>query len=126
MYWPKSKAQIVLTVLLTLAFLASGIMKLTGSEQISQGFEKWGYPIFFMYVIGLCEVAGAIGFWLRRFSYAAKVCIILLMAGAVLTHLVFDSFQEAMPPIILIVLTTVALVLHRKERDTNDELMPAG
>ena len=126
MYWPNSKVQMVITVLLSLAFLGSGIMKLTGSEQISQGFEKWGYPIFFMYVIGLCEVAGAIGFWLRRFSYAAKVCIILLMAGAVLTHLVFDSFQEAMPPIILIILTAVALVLHRKERDANDELMPAG
>ena len=37
------------------------------------------------------------------------------MAGAVLTHLVFDIFQEA-----------VALWLHRKERDTNDELMPVG
>ena len=75
---------------------------------------------------GLCEVAGAIGLWLRRFSYAAKVCFILLMAGAVLTHLVFDTFQEAMVPIVLIVLTAVALVLHRWERDTNDELMPAG
>ena len=126
MYRPKSKVQMVITVLLTLAFLGSGIMKLTGSEQISQGFDKWGYPIFFMYVIGLCEVAGAIGFWLRRFSYAAKVCIILLMAGAVLTHLVFDTFQEAVPPLVLIVLTAVTLWLHRRERDTNDELMPAG
>ena len=126
MYWPNSKVQMVITVLLSLAFLGSGIMKLTGSEQISQGFEKWGYPIFFMYVIGLCEVAGAIGFWLRRFSYAAKVCIILLMAGAVLTHLVFDTFQEAVPPLVLIVLTAVTLWLHRRERDTNDELMPAG
>ena len=126
MYWPKDKTQMVLTVLLTLAFLGAGIMKLTGAEQMSQDFEKWGYPIFFMYVIGLCEVAGAIGFWLRRFSYAAKVCILLLMAGAVLTHLVFDTFQEAMAPIVLIILTAVALWLHRRERDTNDELMPAG
>ncbi len=126
MYWPKNKVQTVLTVLLALAFLLSGIMKLTGAEQIRQGFENWGYPIIFMYFIGLCEVAGAIGMWLRRFSYAAKVCIILLMAGAVLTHLVFDTFKEAMAPIILIILTAVTLMLHRKERDTNDELMPAG
>ena len=126
MYWPKNKVQTVLTVLLTLAFLLSGIMKLTGAEQIRQGFEGWGYPIIFMYFIGLCEVAGAIGLWLRRFSYAAKVCILLLMAGAVLTHLVFDGVGEAVAPIILIILTAVALALHRKERDTNDELMPAG
>ena len=126
MYWPKSKVQMVITVLLSLAFLATGIMKLTGAEMVKAGFEGWGYPIFFMYIIGICEVAGAIGMWLRRFSYAAKVCIILLMAGAVLTHLVFDTFQEAMAPIILIILTAVTLWLHRRERDTNDELMPAG
>lgn len=126
MYRPKSKVQMVITVLLSLAFLGAGIMKLTGAEEMRQGFENWGYPIFFMYIIGLCEVAGAIGFWLRRFSYAAKVCIILLMAGAVLTHLVFDTFQDAVPPIVLIILTAVTLALHRKERGTNDELMPAG
>ena len=125
MYWPKSKVQIVVTVLLTLAFLGSGIMKLTGAGEIRQGFEHWGYPVFFMYIIGLCEVAGAIGLWVRRFSYAAKVCLIILMAGAVATHLVFDSLTQAMPPIILIVLIAVTLVLHRKERNTHDGLMPA-
>lgn len=125
MYWPKSKVQIVVTVLLTLAFLGSGVMKLTGQEQIRQGFEHWGYPVFFMYVIGLCEVAGAIGMWLARFSYAAKVCLILLMAGAVGTHLVFDTFMEALAPIILIILIAVTLALHHKERGANDDLMPA-
>ena len=125
MYWPKSKVQMAITALLSLAFLGAGIMKLTGAEEMRQGFENWGYPIFFMYIIGICEVAGAIGLWLRRFSFAAKICFIILMAGAVLTHLVFDTFQDAVPPIVLIVLTAVTLVLHRKERDTNDELMPA-
>ena len=126
MYWPKSKVQMVIMVLLTLAFLGSGIMKLTGADMVKATFEGWGYPILFAYFIGLCEVAGAIGLWLRRFSYAAKVCFIILMAGAVLTHLVFDGVGEAVAPIILIVLTAVTLALHRKERDTNDELMPAG
>lgn len=126
MYWPKSKVQIVLTVLLSLAFLATGIMKLTGAEMVKAGFEGWGYPIAFMYFVGICEVAGAIGLWLRRFSFAAKVCLILLMAGAVLTHLVFDTVQEAVSPLVLIILIVVTLMLHRKERNTNDDLMPAA
>ena len=125
MYRPKSKVQMVVTALLSLVFLLTGIMKLTGAEMVKEGFEGWGYPIIFMYFVGLCEVAGAIGLWLRRFSYAAKVCLIILMAGAVLTHLAFDTFQEAVPPLVLIILTAVALWLHRRERDTNDELMPA-
>ena len=126
MYWPKSKVQMVLSILLSLAFLLTGIMKLTGAEEVRQGFEHWGYPVFFMYIVGLCEVAGAIGFWLRRFSYAAKVCLILLMAGAAGTHLVFDTMTEAAAPIILIVLIAVTLALHHKEPAANDDLMPAA
>ena len=126
MYRPKNKVQMVVTALLSLAFLGAGIMKLTGAEEMRQGFENWGYPIFFMYIIGLCEVAGAIGLWLRRFSYAAKVCFIILMAGAVLTHLVFDGVGDAIGAVILLIFAVVTLILHRRERDTNDELMPAG
>ena len=114
MYWPKSKIQIILTVLLTLVFLGSGIMKLTGAEELKQGFESWGYPIAFMYFIGFCEVAGAMGMWLQRFSYITKICFIALMAGAVMTHLVFDTVKEALPPIILLILTAIALGLHHK------------
>ena len=125
MYWPKSKVQVVLTVLLTLAYLMTGVMKLSGGELVRQSFENWGYPVFFIYVIGLCEVAGAVGLWLRRFSYAAKVCLILLMAGAAGTHLVFDTFTEALAPVILIVLIAVTLALHHKERGARDDLMPA-
>ena len=126
MYWPKSKVQIVLTMLMTLAFLGSGIMKLTVADMVKATFEGWGYPILFAYLIGLCEVAGAVGLWLRRFSYAAKVCFIILMLGAVLTHLVHREFQDSSGAIILLILTVVTLWLHRRERDTNDELMPAG
>ena len=125
MYWPRSKVQIGVTILLTLAFLLSGVMKLTGAEQARQAFEGFGYPTFFMYIVGICEVAGAIGLWLRRFSYTAKVCLIILMAGAAASHLVFDSITEAMAPIILIVLIAVTLVLHRKELSSNDDLMPS-
>ena len=125
MYWPKSKVQMVLTILLTLAYLVTGVMKLSGGEQVRQGFENWGYPVFFIYVIGLCEVAGAIGLWVRRFSYAAKVCLILLMAGAAGTHLVFDTVTEALAPVILIVVIAVTLALHHKERSARDDLMPA-
>lgn len=125
MYWPKSKVQMVLTVLLTLMFLLTGIMKLAGAEQARQAFEGFGFPAAFMYFVGLCEVAGAVGLWLRRFSYAAKVCLILLMAGAAGTHLVFDTMTEAAAPIILIVLIAVTLALHHKEPAANDDLMPA-
>ena len=127
MYWPKSKVQMVITVIMSVAFLIFGILKLLGVEMMKEGFDSWGfpYPIVFMRIVGLCEVAGAIGLWLSRFSYAAKICLIILMAGAVLTHLLHREFQDSLGAIILLILTVVTLALHRKERDTNDDLMPA-
>ena len=129
MYWPKSRVQTVLTVLMSAAFLIAGILKLTGVDMMREGFEGWGfpYPTLFMRIVGLCEVAGAIGLWLPRFSYAAKACFMILMAGAVLTHLFHrDPILDAIGAIILLILAVVTLTLHRKERATNDELMPAG
>ena len=126
MYWPKSRVQTVLTVLMSVAFVIAGILKLTGAEIMQAGFTGWGYPLFFMYFVGLCEVAGAIGLWLQRFSYAAKICLIILMAGALLTHLLHREFQDSLGAVILLIFAAVTLVLHRRERDTNDELMPAG
>lgn len=128
MYWPKSKVQTVLTAFMSVAFVIVGIAKLWGVEMMKEGFEGWGfpYPILFMRIVGLCEVAGAIGLWLPRFSHAAKICLIILMAGAVLTHLLHREFQDSLGAIILLIFAVVTLILHRKERDTNDELMPAG
>ena len=129
MYWPKSKVQIAVTVLLSIAFFVSGVIKVAGLEMLKENFEGWGfpYPLLFMRLIGLCEVVGAIGLWLPRFSYTAKICFIILMAGAVLTHLRHrDPILDALGAIILLIFTAVALALHRRERDTNDDLMPAA
>ena len=48
----------VLLIFVTLAFLAVGSMKLMGKEMEVEMFSKWGYPLWFMYFIGACEVAG--------------------------------------------------------------------
>ena len=39
--------------------------------------------------------------------------------------MVFDTFTEALAPVILIVLIAVTLALHHKERGARDDLMPA-
>ena len=127
MYRPKSKVQMVITALLSLAFLGAGIMKLTGAEEMRQGFENWGYPIFFMYIIGICEGSGAPSACGSGASHSPPKSVSSSSWPArVLTHLAFDTIKDAVPPIVLIILTAVTLALHRRERDTNDELMPAA
>jgi len=78
----------VLSVLLALVFLASGGAKLAGLEFEIVAFERWGYPLWFMYFTGIVEVAGAIGLLVRRVSAAAAAGLALMMLGAMATHVI--------------------------------------
>lgn len=77
----------VLCILLSLVFLASGSAKLAALDFEVAAFERWGYPVWFMYFTGVVEVAGGIGLLIRRLSALAGACLIPVMLGAVATHI---------------------------------------
>ena len=83
----------LLTYLLALVFLLSGVTKLAGLEFEIRAFERWGYPLWFMYLSGAIEVAGAIGLLLPRLSALMAVGLALFMTGAVGTHLIHSEWQ---------------------------------
>ena len=76
----------VLLIFVTLAFLAVGSMKLMGNPMEAGMFAKWGYPLWFMYFIGTCEVLGAIGLHVKKVHRLAAICLVLLLCGAIGTH----------------------------------------
>ena len=78
----------VLSVLLALIFLVSGGLKLAGAEFELVAFERWGYPLWFMYLTGAIEVAGGIGLLVPRLSALAATCLGMLMMVAIATHVV--------------------------------------
>ncbi|MEM7267959.1 MAG: DoxX family protein [Pseudomonadota bacterium] len=86
----------------TLVMLMGGIMKLTGAEMAHQSFADLGLPSWFGYFIGICEVAGAIGLWLRRTSMLAAVGIALIMIGAVYYHFAFPPISAGVPAIVVL------------------------
>jgi len=97
--------------LTTLAFLSAGIFKLIGSEMGVAGFLKWGYPLWFMYFIGACELLGAIGLHMKKVSRAAAICLIILMLGAIGTHV--SHHEGLVAPIPATVLTLFLFcILH--------------
>ncbi|WP_332309357.1 DoxX family protein [Pseudomarimonas arenosa] len=76
----------LLTYLLALVFFASGGAKLAALPFELEAFARWGYPLWFMYLTGALEVAGALGLLIPRLSALAAACLGLLMIGAVATH----------------------------------------
>lgn len=76
----------IFRIVLSIIFLASGIAKLFSLDYEVAAFARWGYPAGFMYFIGIMEVAGALGLWLRKLSALAGFCLCVLMSGAIATH----------------------------------------
>jgi putative oxidoreductase len=100
------KAVKVVTYVLALIFLLSGGAKLAGLEFELRAFERWGYPLWFMYMTGLLEVAGGIAILIPRISALVSACLAALMVGAVGTHIL--NAEWAMMALATIILLTAA------------------
>lgn len=82
----------IMSYILAIIFLLSGGAKLAGLEFEIMAFERWGYPIWFMYFTGAAEVAGGVALaanWLRKFAAPALAG---LMIGAVVTHVLHSEW----------------------------------
>ncbi|MDX5364131.1 MAG: DoxX family protein [Pseudazoarcus pumilus] len=78
--------QRLLNILLVLIFLASGGAKLAALDFEVAAFTRWGFPLWFMTLTGVLEVAGAVGLLMHRLAALAAGCLALLMLGAIATH----------------------------------------
>ena len=87
----------VLQILVSLAFIGTGIGKFRGAFWIA-GFARWGYPDSFRLLIGALEVAGGLLLaFPRTASYAAALigCIMVGAAGTLVLH-----HERAFAPIV--------------------------
>ena len=109
----QNKVRLVISVLLALAFLAAAFAKLTGNEMMVGNFARYGYPLWFMYFVGVAELAGAIGLLLKPTAVWAAVCLGVLMLGAVGTHFINDPATQAVPAIVLLILCAVVAYMSR-------------
>lgn len=97
----------VLRILLSLAFLAAGLPKFLPQSGWRERFAGWGYPAWFVLVIGLLEVAGVIGLWVPRLSRAAMTLLIAIMIGAAYTNLTHPPIAQALRPVIFLLLVVL-------------------
>ena len=105
---------IILQILIGLAFIAAGVMKIiTPVDQLAQQLT-WvaAVPAFTVPIIGILEVAGGLGLilpWLTgiqpQLVRLAALGLVLTMIGAVITHIAIgDPFGALVAPIVLGVL----------------------
>lgn len=110
--------KITLWVLLglgSLAFLAAGAGKLAGVEELHKSFSLMGLPVWFGYFIGVSEVAGAVGLWLRKLSVYAASGLMVIMLGAAYFHIAYEGFPQSIPAIVLLALLGGIVALRKKQ-----------
>ena len=105
----------ILSIVLSLIFIASGGAKLAGLAFEIAAFERWGYPLWFMYFTGAIEVAGAIGLQVRRLSALTGGCLALMMVGAVATHVINAEWGMMVVASIILALAATRAWLGRDE-----------
>lgn len=111
-------ATLLQRIIIFLCFGVSGIAKLLNLEFESAAFLRWGFAPGFMYFIGILEIAGAVGIWIRRLDSFAALCLVVLAAGALVTRLLFGEWMMAAATALLLLIT-----LHFAWQQ-RDELFP--
>lgn len=94
----------VLRGLLTAVFLAAAGMKFAAVPFEVAGFARFGYPLWFMYLVGALQLAGAVLLWIPGAVAYGAVLLAVLMAGAVGSHL------HAGDPILMPISAVVLLI----------------
>ena len=99
-------------------FIVAGGAKLMGEHSQVEHFEQWGYPFWFLYVIGLVEVGGGISLFIPKLQYYGIVVLSFTMFGAAITHLRAHEMSAFPIPLVLLAgLVTLALTMRKPKEE---------
>jgi putative oxidoreductase len=93
----------VLSGLVAAMMLTAGVPKLMGQEKAVQGFAAMGFPSWFVYLIGVMEVGGAILLLIPKTAVFGVVILGVTMIGAVGTMLKMGNIPGALVPFAFLV-----------------------
>lgn len=103
-----------LQVALALVFLMTAYRKFSGYHEAVATIEALGTGQWLRILIGVLELAGAIGLLVPRLAIAAASGLALLMAGATCTHLFF--VPGSVVPALALLAACLAVVALRARR----------
>jgi hypothetical protein len=108
-------ATVIVSSLLALAALGSGLGKVSKQAKVIEQLTGLGVPASWIPLLGVAELAGAVGlvvgFWVAGLGIAAAAGLVLYFVGAVATHIRAKD-TKFQPAAVLALLSIAALVLR--------------
>ena len=104
----------ILTAFLILMFFNAGIRKFNPDGLWALMFRNFGFPVWFLFLIGALEVGGAVLLIWPRTTFYGALSLATIMVGAIIT---MRAHPRNLPqPIVALLLCSVVAALRWKKR----------
>ena len=118
------KKLVFVTGIVSLFFLFASTVKIFGRPhamfeyQLENYFIAYGLNRQIMFLIGLAELIGAVTIWYHRTHWIGLVgaaVLVVVTTGAIVFHLRFDTGREAVPAVVMLVLSGYVLLTSGRD-----------
>ena len=104
----------VFALFLAWIFMRQGIAKFSDTSGWARAFRVWHFPVWFRMSIGVLEMAAAVLLLTRRTAFAGAIIIIVVMIGAMGTHVYWGRPAQVTSEILPLLLATMVALGRRK------------
>jgi putative oxidoreductase len=104
----------VFALFLAWVFVRQGMAKFSDTSGWARAFRVWHFPVWFRVLIGVAEVAAAALLLTRRTAFAGATVIIVVMIGAMGTHVYWGRPGQITSEILPLFLAIMVAIGRRK------------
>jgi uncharacterized membrane protein YphA (DoxX/SURF4 family) len=97
----------VFALFLAWVFIRQGTSKFSDTSGWAQAFRVWHFPVWFRVLIGVAETAAALLLLTRRTAFAGAIIIMVVMLGAMGTHVYWGRPGQVTSEILPLFLSTM-------------------
>ena len=98
---------------LGIAHLVFAAPKLAATPTLVEQFRLWGLPVWMMYFVGVAQLLGGIGLFIRNIRLPSSMAMGLVMVGATVTVLASGVERPMAALTIVLALLCFAVAVHR-------------
>lgn len=104
----------VFAVFLAWVFIRQGVSKFDDTSAWARAFRIWHFPAWFRTLIGVLETIAALLLLRKRTAFAGAIIIMVVMLGAMGTHVYWGRPGQVTSEILPLVLSTLVALGRRK------------
>lgn len=97
----------IFALFLAWVFIRQGSSKFSDTSGWARAFRTWHFPVWFRVMIGVFETAAALLLLTRRTAFAGAILIIVVMIGAMATHIYWGRPAQVTSEIMPLTLATL-------------------